>query len=209
MKEKIIMVYNFKELPKEIQEDLIKKEQEALYEHVDLSNFQTIVKEELEEKGFHSPEIYYDLSYCQGSGLCFSCKDIDVKKILKDFDKNGETCLNFAPIIDNIRAYIPPPHGSYVHERSTRLETEFIDDISATLENPDIVDQLDKRQLSDIYNYLENLKDELEEMLEDYRIELCKKYKEEGYREIDNQTSEEFAKEILSELEFDEYGNVI
>lgn len=40
----------------------------------------------LKSKGYNDPKLWWDLSYCQGSGACFDCDNIDIPKILDDSD---------------------------------------------------------------------------------------------------------------------------
>ena len=51
---------------------------------------------ELEDQGFEDVEIYYDLSYCQGSGACFDFNGCNVLKIASHYPK-------LLPFINNIK----------------------------------------------------------------------------------------------------------
>lgn len=51
---------------------------------------------ELEDQGFEDVEIYYDLSYCQGSGACFEFNGCNILKIASHYPK-------LLPFINNIK----------------------------------------------------------------------------------------------------------
>lgn len=52
--------------------------------------------EELEKKGFQEVEIYYDLSYCQGSGACFDFNGCNILKIASNYNQ-------LIPYVENIK----------------------------------------------------------------------------------------------------------
>jgi hypothetical protein len=119
--------------------------------------------------------------------------------------------LQYAALWSGVRAYIGKSSGHYSHKRSTSVTVEFEDDLRMTIEEA-MAGNFSERTVNHcvvkIGDYLEKLRKSLEEDLEDYRIGLCEEYEKQGYEEIDYQTSEERAKEDLSELEFDEFGEV-
>jgi len=83
MKERIIKVYEFKELSKKAKENAIKECYDINIKYDDCLQYEVEdFKEHLKEKGFPNATLYYDLSCCQGSGACFE-SDIDLDIIFK------------------------------------------------------------------------------------------------------------------------------
>ncbi len=75
----------------------------------------------IEEKGFKNPQIYYDLSCCQGSGACFDSADLDFNILLKDFEcKHKQWIINLLNNENYISIQIKQNHyaNHYTHSRT-------------------------------------------------------------------------------------------
>ena len=105
MQEILVKVYSFNELSKEIQDKIIKKELESeynisYYDYDFLSNeLLEDYKDQLSELGFNNASIHYSGFWNQGDGCCFTCKDIDLVKLI-DINHLKESIKHFAILTD-------------------------------------------------------------------------------------------------------------
>ena len=124
-------IYKFEELEKDIQEKLIEKEREYQRD----SYCECFLYDDMEEKasdlindyfGITSDylKVYYDLSYCQGSGAMIEF-DINIEDLNNKYNIYDEEEIKFIKdkgIINNITIR---HSGNYYHERSFIIDYDF------------------------------------------------------------------------------------
>lgn len=123
MQEILVKVYSFNELSKKVQDEIVKKE---LYSDYGISyddyNFLSDDllsdwKDQLEEIGFNNADIKYTGFNCQGDGCCFTCKDIDLRRIIN---------------IDHLKKSIK--HITFLTDESIQ---NILDDFNTSIEHAD------------------------------------------------------------------------
>jgi hypothetical protein len=193
MKEKIVKVYEFKELSPEVQEKVIEHFQRDKQEIGDmLWGFNDTAKEEIQEAGFSDVKLQYSLSNSQGDGLSFSGK-LDLKFFLEK--KYSKKLSKYK--INALCEYIYSVHstGNTGHyEYASKNQIEY----TKNYQNGEHWEKIDKLW----QNVLEEI--------QDYYMSLCKKLEKQGYDEIEWQLSEESIKEDIeaNDYEFTEDGRI-
>ena len=156
--EKIKRVYKyFDELTKERQQEEI---QNAIDNHImdfEIEYFlEEYIRQSLEEEGIEANSIYYSLSYSQGDGISFECKNFDVTKLANELEifKNVD--------IEELTIVIKKTSHFYEHEYT----------IDAYIENYYTNDEKDYSKLEDalielIREKLQQTRDEAYRWMED------------------------------------------
>ena len=80
-----LKIYEFEELPKEVQSRVINDLSDINTDYEWYDGEFAYWKEKLEEFGFMTPEIFFSGFCSQGDGACFNCKSIDLEKAWKFF----------------------------------------------------------------------------------------------------------------------------
>ena len=93
MKTKTIILRQFKECSKELQETILNNYRDINVEDVSIYENNDIHMQNLADKGFLNPTVYYDLSCCQGSGACFVCSEFELNLLLEDLEIKHKTWL--------------------------------------------------------------------------------------------------------------------
>lgn len=127
-------VFTFEELDEEIKEKLIKeqaqKELDSYCEFCLFDDMENTAKELLQEyfKGAIFTEIYYDLSYSQGSGAQINF-DINIFDLNKKYNFLSKKAIRFLEAT-GFKEYTIKQAGHYYHERAFSLEWYELDDFS-------------------------------------------------------------------------------
>lgn len=195
-------VYKFEELEKEVQEKILEKYTQYEYEwYVDdilHSDMIELAKDSLENyfKGAKYDNIYYDLSYCQGSGAMVEF-NIDLKylnnkyKMLTDEEINGLEDFGGT----NIKVYHNNSH--YYHERT--FDIDWNDFTMYTY-------------MDEYCENIEKVQNKIDTMIDLFREDIILMNGEiarDGYNMLENKaTFEEMAMEHINELEFLSDGSV-
>lgn len=188
-------VYKFEELEKDIQEKLLEKymqnEQEIYCECLLEYDMRELAKDLLQEyfKGAEFKRVFYDLSYCQGSGamieFTIDLKDLNNKyKMLTNEEVKKCSDIGYT----NIKVYHNNSH--YYHERTFDIDWN---------------DYTDNDNFEEIQNKIDTTIDLFKNDIVEMNQELTKS----GYEQLEN---EEYFKEnariVLNDLEFLENGDV-
>ena len=182
MREQVIRLYNFKELPEFVQKQLLDKYR---YWHTSDSCWaQQIIgdwKYQLDKLGFIDATILSSKSSGQGSGACFDCNKIDLEKALDnpELNDNGKyDKLRKVLHLLSAEVYRNNLSNHYCHKNTRSADIN--------------------------YNHkklwrLEELINELEKDLETLRIKCCDEIFQELEAEEDYLTSDEALTESLSQ----------
>ena len=179
-------IYKYEELS-----EAAKKSAKERYNELDIDLVTELLIDIVEEAGFKGADVYWSLSYCQGDGACFvgrGWRGEELEKIVTKAYK-GEVPKNIKRILPFVNEYIVTHSGRYYHYNSCRGEIYF------------------EREVTRAEKYVE----ELEEVLEEYRKEVCQRLEDSGYKNIEYFMSEEYFAELceLNEWEFTEEGVMI
>ena len=134
MEETTISLYDFNELPENVQNKVL--DNQRLYNVNDgfwSESVKDIWNEKLESWGFENPEICFSGFGCQGDGACFTCDGIDLEKytdrliMQTDTYSQAKWLRTFGLMYNNgsLVANIIHDGGMYSHERSTSLRFEL------------------------------------------------------------------------------------
>ncbi len=134
MEQITISLFNFNELPKNIQSAVLDNQR---YSNVDDESWSEEIIEDWKGKladwGFCNPDIFFSGFGCQGDGACFTCDDIDFVKYTSrlimqtDSYDQAKWLQVFALLFDKGILSAEIRHeGHYVHENSTRLRYELL-----------------------------------------------------------------------------------
>lgn len=157
--EKTITLYQFDE----ITDEKIKEKILDNYRYIEVEDIDLIENDEkyildIQDKGFNVTEknVYYDISYSQGSGACFDCDDFDIEKLLADYEDRHKKIM-----IDIIKNYcsmsIEKNHfATHYSHSNTR---DFV--LCLNYGNYEKIE----KKLSEIEDYIENLRYETAEKL--------------------------------------------
>lgn len=213
-------VYSFDELDEDIQEKLIEKEQEEQKEfYLEWYLYEDMVEESkrLLDKYFNYENefknVYYDLSYCQGSGAMieFSINIVDLNKKYKFLSDEELRFIQDKGIINEIEIYHSDSY--YYHEYTFSIK---YDDNFGYWDYEDIKDDYkiaeeDFNKLEDkIIDFLDTynkLNKENSQFIEDI-IAMNKELYRIGYELIEEPSYEEFCKEQLREHEYLKSGEI-
>ena len=171
-----IIGYTFRELSKEVQDEIYNRNSEDfcyVQEHV-LEDAVCEFKTDLEEEyGATDIEVFYDISYSQGSGACFTAH-FDVDTMLASLDFWQDLCddLNAGKLsIDEVRVERCGPSNYYCHENTCYVAIEWSwSDESKYNENwPDLIANAEKliteMVRSQIRDFFYTLRDSYEEAI--------------------------------------------
>lgn len=137
-------------------------------------------KEVLESKGYEDPKLWWDLSYCQGSGACFDCDNINIPKVISD--PNIELKDSYKEVINKlynegqISAHTEKNYfaNHYYHSKTRNIVVEVNNCTLNTIE--DLVQSLLYKHYQDccydLYKTLDRLIDKMNS--EEYIIENLK-----------------------------------
>lgn len=187
-------IYKFEELNEEAKNNAIEKERNSEY-NVNLDFFKEYAKEQIEASGFFNDvSLQYSLSFSQGDGLSFSCKNIESKVLLQFFSEVlGEGKEKTAKvIIENCSFENTGNKGThYCYSSRNDVSYEFDDYSGNKLRIHDLVGKVETK-IKDLY------------------INLCEKLENQGYKEIEYQQSDKYISEnlISNEYEFTKDGNI-
>ena len=201
--EKIQTEFKFKELPKDIQEQIIEKYRDInvyydQWEDFEIDEF----KSKLEKMGYSIPDIIYRGFGSQGDGASFRADvliDKYIKKHLKKLIKGGINLFDLRAILKGIengmycRCQITQNDHHYCHHNTMHINLEMEDD-------PDGLES----ELSETLTRLENF------ILEEAQGEALKFYRQ-LEKTYDNLTDDEAIIETIeaNEYTFDEYGDTV
>ena len=170
-----IKIYNIDDLKleenKELKEKVLDNYRYINVDNHSLTEFDEGYNEFLNEHGFLSADISYDVSCCQGSGACFDCKEFDLNLLLKDFNiKHKQWLINIIQDYGEIEIKENSFGYHYCHSNTRDLYINFYD---RSFHSHDRID----KEIQKIAEYLEDLRkdlsDELYDMLQkdyDYQI---------------------------------------
>lgn len=174
MKQKIINLYQFEELTDEQKTKVLDKHRDIEVELMN-ANDDTYTNP-IHDAGFLAPDVYCDLSYCQGSGACFDCNEFDFDLLLKSWEHPHKKW-----IIDIIKAYFRPTIETttyrYSHEKSRCFG--LFDDLPKNCKHIE-----EATFLAQVY-------------IEGLRFELSKKLTEQLYNDLEYLRSDEVVKDFL------------
>jgi len=234
MKEKIIKVYEFKELSEEIKEKVLAKHRNI---NTDFNNCldceNEYWKEKIEEKGFTDVDIFYDVSYCQGSGACFGggISTVNIGKFLTDKKYDVLKNLiekNYIEIYGSILTNSGSNHYFHKHTRYFEItdnfypegDKEFYNIIKKNL--PKLYNQYklkliidDEKEIEcffvEVEKAIENLIDDLEKDIEELRQDICDEMYKSFCKYYEDLESDEAVIDTIeaNDYEFDIEGNIL
>lgn len=191
MKTKTIILRQFQECSKELQETILNNYRDINVEDVNIYENNDTHMQNLADKGFLNPTVYYDLSCCQGSGACFVCSEFELNLLLENLEIKHKTWL-----INIIKNYceieLKENHlaNFYTHENTVNFDiiTYFQKDFKRIEKHIDI-----------IKNYIEKI-----------RLEACRELYNNLSNDYDFLRSDEQVKETLiaNEYYFNEQGKI-
>ena len=144
-----IIGYTFSELSKEVQEEIYNRNSEDfsyVQEHV-LEDAVCEFKTDLEEEyGATDVEVFYDISYSQGSGACFTAHfDVDTMLASTDFWQDLCDDLNAGKLsINDIRVERCGPSNYYCHENTCYVIIDWTSLKEYNEDWPDLVANAEK-----------------------------------------------------------------
>lgn len=188
MKYKTIELRLFNECSEELQKKIIQNYYDINLDF-SLTDYNDSYAIDLINQGFNNPQIYYDLSYSQGSGACFDSKDFNFDILLKDYKLAHKNWI--IDILNNYcDVYIKTINHYYEHELTRSFEIDFNDS-----GNHPKINEL----IEDIRNHIEHL-----------RYLACKKLYHDLMNEYEYLTSDEGIKETLiaNEYYFNKQGRI-
>lgn len=195
-------VYKFEELEKDIQEKVLEKYTQYEYgSYIDDMLYDDMVelaKDSLQNyfKGAEYNNIYYDLSYCQGSGAMIEF-NIDLKDLNNKYNMLSQEEINGLENFGgtNIKVYHNNSH--YYHERT--FDIDWNDFTMYTY-------------MDDYCKDMEKVQNKIDSMIEIFRDDIVlmnKQIARDGYNMLeDKSTFEEMAMDHINELEFLSDGSV-
>jgi hypothetical protein len=204
--EEIEKEFKFKELPKDIQEQVIEKHRDINVNYDQWADFEIDeFKSKLEKMGYYDPHILYSGFSSQGDGASFSADVLIgngkyIKKHLKKLIKAGINIFDLRTILKGIeegniycRCQITQKDNHYYHHKTMNINLEMEDD-------PDGLES----ELSETLTRLENF------ILEEAQGEALKFYHQ-LERSYDSLTDDEAIIETIeaNEYTFDEYGDIV
>lgn len=192
-KEKKIAIYSYDELSRDAKERA-KEDVRNFYENIldsYLESFNEEAKEQIEKEGFSDVDINYSLSYSQGDGFSFTGYVGNVAEFIEKIGSRFSK-LYTSEYVDDISIEIVRNTHHYAHENTVSAEVEIY-------YSEDIPDKE--------YRELESLSNELQEEVEEYKNNLCKKLEKQGYKEIDFFYSEENIEDFIESNEYEFYEN--
>lgn len=200
---KVYDVYKYEELDEEIKEKLLqeqaRKELESYCEFCLFDDMENTAKELLQEyfQGAVFDEIYYDLSYSQGSGAQINF-DINILDLNKKYNFLSKKALRFLEATGFADFQIKQV-GHYYHERAFSLKWYELDDFSY------YDDFLTDEEMKQENEKLEKIMEQFEKDI----ILMNKELTKQGYNFIEDRTTfEEMALEYLNGERFLKDGTI-
>lgn len=180
MKTVSVELFTFEELPEAVQAKVLNDFRYMNVEHFDW--YHSIIEnwtERLENEGFKAPDIQFSGFYSQGDGASFTCKELDVDKLIPPMYE----ALKGLDITGSITRH----NSRYVHENTITLELVGTDDMT-----PEQTAQMEK----------------LEALLFLAVRKLCKEIYTDLQSDYEFQTSDDVVKEcvIVNEYTFEKDG---
>ena len=191
-----IIGYSFEELSEETRQEIYKKDLENFEEMVDFDIIEESFRETLVDQfgaSAETLEVYYDVSYSQGSGAC-CVGELDIATVLKDrvgsyFTKVLELIESRKVVIDTISVVRCGPSNFYNHENTCCVEIEYVND-------PTEVDGWPVEEAEELEEMLTNA---VREELRDFHSGLQDHYEEstsfEAYCELMSDTDNVYTEE--------------
>lgn len=161
--------------------------------------------EKLESLGFMRPDIYFSGFYSQGDGACFDCKSIDNEKVLSAlFYCGGEPDLlsEVFSMLSLTEAWAD----------ALRIKGDWLPELQVLKHHSGNYCHEHTRYVNVEYNeYFENTSLIFCQMVEEFRISLCKQIYHDLEKCYEDITSEEHFITVCreNEYEFDEEGNLV
>lgn len=191
MKTKTIILRQFKECSKELQETILNNYRDINVEDVNIYENNDTHMQNLADKGFLNPTVYYDLSCCQGNGACFVCSEFELNLLLEDLEIKHKTWLiNIIKNYCEIELKTNHLANFYTHENTV---------------NFNIITYFQKD-----YKNIEKAIETIEKHIEKIRLEACKELYKNLTNDYDFLRSDEQVKETLiaNEYHFNKYGKI-
>jgi hypothetical protein len=193
-KEIIVKLYSFNELSEKAQQKAINKEVEFLQENFHAESLTSLFKEDLKSHyGINVEDVYWSLSYCQGDGVSFvgTFQEELFKKVASRLDSKDLRCLERVLKVEesfiNMFKIIKNDHR-YQHEYTMTV------------------------QCHEYWNlpnggHIERMIENLTNLLTSEIRSIGKEMQENGYKEIEHRTSEDYAKEEIEQSDNYYYDN--
>lgn len=225
MKQETITLYKFSELSEDVQAKLIEKRRELNGSHLDNVDMEEWVKSNLTHADYQPPgkspmlppdlfeidNIGWSLGHCQGDGVNIT-GSFDTPRLINMYTTGRVMSDEEAAILDllkdEIGINIVRGHSNYSHKYTIGVGDYYVrglivdDYLNQISEEPESFSEEERERL-------EKLADTLAEAIADYGLEMvrdaCDYAETLGYDYIDDQTSEERAREDLEADEEEEY----
>jgi hypothetical protein len=164
MKTKTIELYEFEELPADVQEKVLDNERRINVEDVEWYDFLFEEwKEKLEKKGFKSPDISFSGFSYQGDGASFTCKNVDIPAFVASLDYKGKYTRLLSAIKDDtaeVNASVVRVDFHYSHENTVGTSVEVLSDDDKVVQLGQDLDatmtQVVRKLSQEIYKELES-----------------------------------------------------
>lgn len=191
MKTKTIILRQFKECSKELQETILNNYRDINVEDVNIYENNDTHMQNLADKGFLNPTVYYDLSCRQGNGACFVCSEFELNLLLENLEIKHKTWL-----INIIKNYCE------IELKRNNLATFYTHENTV---NFNIITYFQKD-----YKNIEKAIETIEKHIEKIRLEACKELYKNLTNDYDFLRSDEQVKETLiaNEYYFNKYGKI-
>lgn len=180
-----ISLYNFNELCEDSQKVAIRNQIEFNYQNIYLDFLIDEFKEIAENEGFINPKFQYSLTNSQGDGLSFSFDYFDSEKLrelIKKFtNKNANWFLDsIQNSIFSIKGKGNTGHYCFALHEQIELLADF-----------------GNYRSWNFYTNISQIQDKILSRIQNNYMNLCHDFEKTAYKEIEYQTSKEFAKETL------------
>lgn len=189
MQEVTVKLFEFEELPQEVQERVVQREREKLDRegwYWLSEEISWMFSEMLAERGLPNEDVRFSLTHCQGDGVAFY-GDIDIQEYI---EKNEEDLEWLS--------------AALVHEALGDSEGSFLDKIYAQIEKSRSWHHYDHHntmvvrvEACDATPEEEELAEGLEAQLQQHVKEVSRELEEHGYRVIEHAQSDESIRDML------------
>lgn len=145
----------------------------------------------LEDKGYVNPQINFTISYSQGDGASFTCREVDISKVVtnnKYFSKREQNILSALSSYNFIAISIKRYNYMYYHEYTTHVDIE--------------------ERLKSEWQQIQRIVNKLCLYIQEDIIQLSKKLYVDLCRDYEVFTSDDAVLEALESYEFDADGNL-
>jgi hypothetical protein len=178
-----IKLFKFEELSEEAQNVAIQNHINSI-DYIELGWLIWQFEDEAKQLGFENPKFHYSLGNCQGDGLCFSFDYFNSEKLAEIIKKlTGKNSNWFIDTIQNsiYNLYGTGNMGRYCYASETQI-----------ILNENILE---------FHSNVFELLNQIREYVADLYLDLCNKFEQRGYKEIEYELSEEKARFELIEFE--------